>query len=78
MDRGAIARRLISDGEEPYRMLAAVVWPGRDWAEDARNARLEPCTNCAGRIPCDHCGGTGLVSATRRTSLRSDAGIAYA
>ena len=34
MKRG-VARRLISEGEDAFRMLAAVVWPGRDWEEDA-------------------------------------------
>ena len=32
MKRGEVARRLISEGEDPYRMLAAVLWPGRDWS----------------------------------------------
>ena len=31
--RGEVARRLISEGEDAFRMLAAVVWPGRDWEE---------------------------------------------
>jgi hypothetical protein len=38
MRRGELARRLISEGEDPFRMFAALVWPGRDWAEDARLA----------------------------------------
>ena len=35
----------INDGEDPHQMLAAVVWPGRDWSEEAR-ARLTECFWC--------------------------------
>jgi hypothetical protein len=37
MKRGEVARRLISEGEDPFRMFAAVVWPGRDWMRCARD-----------------------------------------
>jgi hypothetical protein len=62
MKRGEVARRLISEGEDPHRMLAAVVWPGRDWVEDAIRARLVACPTCSDEASCDECGGTGLVS----------------
>jgi hypothetical protein len=58
MKRGEAARRLIVDGEDPFRMLLAVVWPGHDWSESVLLARL-----------CEECGSTGLVTATRRNLL---------
>ena len=63
MRRGAEARRLIADGEDPYRMLAAVLWPGRDWSEEVMYARLTECAWCAGATRCDECGSTGLMVA---------------
>ena len=61
MKRGEVARRLISEGEDPYRMLAAVVWPGRDWREEALGARLVGCPECGGEAQCEECGNTGLL-----------------
>jgi hypothetical protein len=55
-------------------MLAAVVWPGRDWAEDALQARFAPCPACGGRARCDECGGTGLVTTRRSAFLMQDLG----
>jgi hypothetical protein len=78
MGRGEVARRLISEGEDPYRMLAAVVWPGRDWAEETLLARLVSCPTCPDDAGCDECGGTGLVSLLRERLLMSQAGIAAA
>ena len=60
MKRGEVARRLISEGEDPYRMLAAVVWPGRDWSDEVLRARLVGCPGCAGEAQCEACGSTGL------------------
>ena len=61
MKRGEVARRLIAEGEDPHRMLAVVVWPGRDWAEDAACTRLASCLCCFGEGRCDVCGSTGLA-----------------
>ena len=61
MKRGEVARRLISEGEDPYRMLAAVVWPGRDWSDEVLLARLVGCPDCAGEAQCKECGSTGLL-----------------
>ncbi len=63
MKRGEVARRLISEGEDPYRMLATVVWPGRDWRDEVLQARLVGCAGCAGEAQCEACGSTGLVVA---------------
>ena len=63
MRLGAEARRLISDGEDPHRMLAAVVWPGRNWSEEASYARLTECGWCEGATRCEECGSTGLMVA---------------
>jgi hypothetical protein len=63
MERGAAARRLISEGEDPFQMLAAVVWPGRDWSDDVLRARLVACSSCAGDTRCETCCNTGLVVA---------------
>jgi hypothetical protein len=77
MKRGEVARRLISEGEDAFRMFAAVVWPGRDWAEDALQAQLVACPACAGQLPaCGECGSTGLVSVSRR-ELLTEASAAY-
>ena len=77
MKRGEVARRLVSEGEDAFRMLAAVVWPGRDWAEDAFRTRLLVCPRCVGDVPaCGECGGTGLVSSARH-ELLTDVGVAY-
>ena len=35
MKRGEAARRVIEDGEDPFRMLLQAVWPDHDWAESA-------------------------------------------
>jgi hypothetical protein len=63
MKRSEAARRLIALGEDPYRALAAVVWPGRDWLDEALRARLVDCPVCAGEAACEDCGSTGLVVA---------------
>ncbi len=63
MRRGKFARQLISEGEDPYLMLAAVVWPGRDWRDEVLQARLVGCAGCAGEAQCEACGSTGLVVA---------------
>jgi hypothetical protein len=77
MERGKVARALISEGEDPYRMLAAVVWPGRDWTEDALRARLRSCPRCSDEIVgCDECGGTGLVTIARHRLLVADTSAA--
>ena len=75
---GAAARSLIAEGEDPFRMLGAVVWPGRDWAEDARLARLTSCPICSNAVACSECGSTGLVTAERRKLLTIEAVAAYA
>lgn len=62
MKRGEVARRLISEGEDAFRMFAAVVWPGRDWSDEALRARLVACPSCAGEMQCDECGSTGLMA----------------
>ena len=78
MKRGEVARRLISEGEDAFRMFAAVVWPGRDWAEDALHARLVTCSACMGDVPaCGECGGTGLVRSGRQQPLTDEASVAY-
>jgi hypothetical protein len=70
MKRGEAARRLIVQGEDPYRMLLAAVWPDHDWTESVLLARLTPCPRCAQGGPgCQECGSTGLVTATRRRLL---------
>jgi hypothetical protein len=77
MKRGAIARRLISEGEDAFRMFAAVVWPGRDWVEDALVARLVTCPICVDEIPsCEECGSTGLVTRDRHALLSAQAQVA--
>ena len=74
MKRGEAARRLIAQGEDPFRLLLAVVWPGHDWSESALLATLTSCPMCAdGVIPCGECGSTGLVTATRREVLVGEA-----
>jgi hypothetical protein len=78
MKRGEVARRLISEGEDAFRMFAAVVWPDRDWAEDAFRARLVACPACFGDVrACRECGGTGLVSSARHQLLTAEASVAY-
>jgi hypothetical protein len=69
MKCGEAARRLIADGEDPFRMLALVMWPGRDWSEDALRAELVTCPQCFGRDHCRECGGTGLVTGDRLALL---------
>ena len=69
MKRGEEARRLIRHGEDPVRMLLAVVWPDHDWAEGAFNTRLTDCPRCSGTVGCEECGSTGLVSVARRKVL---------
>jgi hypothetical protein len=69
MERGAEARRLIRHGEDPVRMLLAVVWPDHDWAESAFNTRLAGCPRCSGTVGCEECGSTGLVTVARRKLL---------
>ena len=78
MKRGEAARRLIAEGEDPFRMLLAVVWPGHDWSESALLATLTSCPMCSdGVIPCRECGSTGLVTATRREVLVGEALATY-
>jgi hypothetical protein len=70
MKRGEAARRLIVDGEDPFRMLLAVVWPDHDWEESVLLARLTSCPSCSdGIVGCHECGSTGLVTAARRKLL---------
>jgi hypothetical protein len=79
MKRGEAARRLIADGEDPFRMLLEVVWPGHDWAESAMLARLTSCPMCSdGAVACAECGSTGLVTTKRRQLLAIEALAAYA
>ena len=63
MKRGEVARRLISEGEDPFQMLAIVVWPDRDWSDELIRARLVTCPGCGGEARCESCGSTGLVVA---------------
>ena len=78
MKRGEVARCLIFEGEDAFRMFAAVVWPGRDWAEDAFRACLVACPRCFGDAPaCGECGSTGLVSSERHELLTADVNVAY-
>ena len=60
---------LIAEGEDPYRMLAAVVWPGRDWSDEVLRLALVGCPGCSGEAQCEDCGSTGL-SITRLRSAR--------
>jgi hypothetical protein len=77
MKRGEIARRLISEGEDAFRMFAAVVWPGRDWAEDALLTRLVTCPVCLDKASsCEECGSTGLVTPGRHALLGAQARVA--
>jgi hypothetical protein len=77
MKRGEIARRLISEGEDAFRMFAAVVWPGRDWEEDALLTRLVTCPVCRDEVPsCEECGSTGLVTRGRHALLTTEAQVA--
>jgi hypothetical protein len=79
MKRGAEARRLIAEGEDPVRMLLAVVWPDHEWAESAVFARLAPCPTCSDDAGgCAECGSTGLVTAERRELLMAEALADYA
>ena len=77
MKRGEVARRLISEGEDAFRMLAAVVWPGHHWAEDALRAQLITCPACVAVVPgCGECGNTGLVSSARHELLTAEVSVA--
>jgi hypothetical protein len=70
MKRGEAARRLITHGEDPARMLLAVVWPDYDWAEIALHTRFISCPVCSsGAGGCTECGSTGLVTGARRNLL---------
>ncbi len=78
MKRGEAARRLIVDGEDPFRMLLAVVWPDHDWEESVLLARLTSCPRCSnGTAACVECGSTGLVTAARRQLLTIEALAAH-
>jgi len=80
MKRGEAARRVIADGEDPFRMLLQVVWPEHDWDESVMLARLTACPKCSGGAPgCDECGSTGLVTEERRKllSIEALANLAY-
>ena len=73
MKRGEIARRLISEGEDAFRMFAAVVWPGRDWADEVLRTRLVTCPVCLDEVPaCGECGSTGLVTRGRHARLTAE------
>jgi hypothetical protein len=79
MKRGAEARRLIAEGEDPIRMLLAVVWPDHDWAASVLLAKFALCPTCSDATAgCMECGSTGLVTAERRTVLRVEALADYA
>jgi hypothetical protein len=70
MKRGEVARRLIVQGEDPVRMLLAVVWPDHDWAETVLRTRLTHCPRCSiSTVGCEECGSTGLVTPARRRLL---------
>ena len=70
MKRGEAARKLIADGEDPFQMLLAAVWPDHDWSESALYTRLTRCPRCGGEDPaCSECGNTGLITATREKLL---------
>ena len=70
MKRGEAARKLIADGEEPFQMLLAAVWPDHDWSESALYARLTKCPQCGGTdAGCSECGNTGLITAARQKLL---------
>ena len=72
MLRGAAARRLIADGEDPVRMLLEVVWPGHDWASSALCTRFSPCPVCAHDSgECMECGGTGLVTVAQLLTVET-------
>ena len=79
MQRGAEARRLIADGEDPIRMLLQVVWPDHDWAESALIAKLASCPKCRSDsgTDCSECGRTGLVTVERRKVLTMEALAAH-
>jgi hypothetical protein len=74
MQRGEAARRLIGDGEDPFRMLLQAVWPDHDWDESVMLARLMACPTCSGAVPgCAECGSTGLLTEERRKLLTFEA-----
>ena len=74
MKRGQAGRRLIREGEDPIKMLLAVVWPEHDWSESALLARFTSCPRCSdGAVGCTECGSTGLVTAGRRQVLTIEA-----
>ena len=78
MKRGEAARRLITEGEDPFRMLLEVVWPEHDWTESAMLARLTSCPTCDGTLACASCGNTGLVTTKRCQLLTIESLAAYA
>jgi hypothetical protein len=79
MTRGEAARRLITEGEDPFRMLLTVVWPDHDWEASVLLARLKACPRCSdGTVSCEECGNTGLVTAARHQLLTLEALAAYA
>jgi hypothetical protein len=79
MRRGEAARRLIVEGEDPFKMLLAAVWPDHDWAASALHVRFTSCPRCsAGVSGCAECGSTGLVTAARRKLLTIEELAAYA
>jgi hypothetical protein len=60
-------------------MLLQVVWPDRDWAQDALLATLTSCPECSdGGFGCPECGGTGLVTTDRRRTRAYEALAEYA
>ncbi len=79
MKRGEAARRLITEGEDPFRMLLTVVWPELDLTESTMRARLTSCPMCSDGTPaCAECGSTGLVTTKRRQLLTIETLAAYA
>jgi hypothetical protein len=67
MTRGEAARRLIADGEDPWVMLLAAVFPDHDWSECVLHAELATCPQCSDDSgDCPECGNTGFLTAARR------------
>jgi len=73
MKRGKAARDLIEQGEDPFQMLLAVVWPGHDCFESVPFVRLTSCPECSDCSTCTECGNTGLVTIGRHQVLTIEA-----
>ena len=79
MKSGDAARSLIKQGEDPYQMLLAAVWPDGDWSEKALRVQLTPCPECSpGVVDCRECGNTRLVTTERYKLLTVERIAAYA